>query len=152
MSEVTLTDSFGRRTVFEGDQLVEETTDKDDRSKPQWLDIDIWRTKAGSFVCRKATHYAVVHAIAGCPRANGYVLRDADDDDDYPCHTCNPDGRTFGWAQESRVTVDIYRSPQDLIDSLKVDGKFTRLSHALLAAVSKRDERVDALWNTVKVD
>ena len=57
-----------------------------------------------------------------------------------------------GWAQESRVTVDVYKEPEELIDSLRVDGKYTRLSRTLLADLSELDDRIDRLWNTVVVE
>ena len=154
MTDIEVYDSFGRRTVFRGDQLVSDTTDTDDRRKPQWLDIDIWRTEGGSFVVKKAVQYRLVHATRGCRRAEGYDLRPAGRGDTHPCPACTPEALppAGGWAQQPRVMVDAYRTPEDLIESLKVDGKFTRLSRALLADLSDADERINALWNTVVVD
>lgn len=150
----TAVDSFGRRTVFRGELLVSDTTDTEDGRKPQWLDIDIWRTEAGAFVVQKAIHYRVVHATQSCSRLDGYETRRPTGEDTYACRTCNPEGIPVaaGWAQGSRVTVDVYRAPEHLIESLKVDGKWTRLSRVLLADLAEQDERIDRLWNTVVVD
>ena len=153
-TEVTAIDSYGRRTVFRGELLVSDTTDTEDGRKPQWLDIDIWRTEGGSYVVKKAVHYRVVHLSERCPRLEGYEIRDPAADDTHVCRTCNPDERVMfgGYAQAARVTVDVYAAPEHLIDSLKVDGKYTRLSRTLLSDLSKQDGRIDRLWNTVVVD
>jgi hypothetical protein len=152
-TEVTVTDSYGRRTKFKGELLVEDTTDTDDRRKPQWLDIDIWRTEGGSFVVQKVVNYRIVHALSDCARLAGYEVRSATADDTFACPSCNPEGRTHGQlAQQPRVTVDVYKLPEELIDSLRVEGKYTRLSRTLLADLSEQDDRIDRLWNTVVVD
>lgn len=153
-TDVTAVDSYGRRTVFKGELLVSDTTDTEDGRKPQWLDIDIWRTEGGSYVVKKAVQYRLVHNRQDCTRLDGYETRQPGAEDTHPCRTCNPEGRPVatGWAQKSRVTVDVYRAPEELIESLKVDGKWTRLSRALLADMSEQDDRIDRLWNTVRVD
>lgn len=154
MTDITATDSYGRKTVFRGELLVSDTTDTDDGRKPQWLDIDIWRTEGGSFVVKKEVHYRLVHSRETCPRLDGYATRQPTREDTHGCRTCCPDGLPLGtgWAQESRVTVDVYREPEDLIASLRVEGKYTRLSRTLLADLSEQDDRIDRLWNTVVVD
>lgn len=153
MNDHTAIDSYGRRTVFRGELLVSDTTDTDDGRKPQWLDIDIWRTEGGSFVVKKAVHYRVRHVRENCHRLDGYQVRPATDDDTFHCPTCNPGSELDGrYAQEARVTVDVYREPEELIASLRVDGKYTRLSRTLLADLSELDENIDRLWNTVVVD
>jgi hypothetical protein len=152
MEDVTAVDSYGRRTVFKGELLVADTTDTEDGRKPQWLDIDIWRTEGGSYVVKKAVQYRVVHRLSTCSRLDGYETRPAGPGDTFHCVTCNPEGRSTGLGQESRVTVDVYRTPEELIESLKVDGKWTRLSRTLLADLCEQDDRIDALWNTVVVE
>lgn len=154
MEDFTATDSYGRKTVFRGELLVADTTDTEDGRKPQWVDIDIWRTEGGSYVVKKEVRYRLVHARENCSRLDGYTTRAPGDDDTHPCRTCNPEGRIVrpGWAQESRETVDVYRTPEELINSLRVEGKHTRLSRTLLADLSELDDRIDAIWNTVVVD
>lgn len=154
MDDVTAVDSYGRRTVFRGELLVSDTTDTDDGRKPQWLDIDIWRTEGGSYVVKKAVQYRVAHDRENCARLDGYTLRTASLDDTFACPTCSSGGvpAIGGWAQEARVTVDVYREPEQLIESLKVDGKWTRLSRTLLADLSEQDDAIDRLWNTVVVE
>lgn len=147
-TDFTVTDGFGRRVVFRGENLISDTTDTDDRRKPQWLDIDVWRTEAGSFVVKRAVRHRVVHRRENCPRLDGYDV--VPSSGSYPCAVCNPGGEP-GWGQAPRITVDVYPAPEELIESLKVDGKFTRLSRAILADLSEQDARVDALWNTVEV-
>ena len=153
MAGTEVTDSYGRRTVFQGSLLISDTTDTDDERKPQWLDIDIWRTQGGSYVVQKAVRYRVAHAIATCGRLGGYEIRDATEADTFHCPGCNPSGNLHSsWGQEPRIAVDVYSSPEQLIESLKVDGKLTRLSRVLLADLSEQDGRIDELWNTVVVD
>ena len=154
---ITVSDSYGRKTVFNGELLIEDTTDDSEGRKPQWLDIDVWRTEAGAFVVQRAINYRVVHIREACPKLEGYDTRPLEADDTVLCKVCNPEGQVGGttslrWAQASRVTVDVYREPQELIESLKVKGEYTRLSRSLLADLSDQDERIEALWNTVVVD
>ena len=152
-TDVTVHDSYGRRTVFKGEKLVSDTTDTDDNRKPRWIDIDIWRTEGGSYVVRRATHYGLVHASKSCLKLDGYEIRQPDADDVHACNSCNSSGQlTGGWAQASRITVDVYRTPGELIESMKFKGEHTRLSQSLLAELSAQDERINALWNTVVVD
>lgn len=154
MKSIAATDSYGRRTVFRGELLVSENTDDLNGLKPQWVEVDVWRTEGGAFVVRKATHYGIIHADADCARLVGYATRRPTEDDTYACRTCVPNDAQVvtGWAQESRITVDAYRTAADFIESLKVKGEFNRLSRTLLAEVSRKDAGVDALWNTVVVD
>lgn len=154
MDDITAIDSYGRRTVFRGELLVSDTTDTEDGRKPQWLDIDIWRTEGGSYVVKKAVHYRLLHARQDCSRLDGYSTRRPGPDDTHLCRTCNPQGLAVstGWAQAERVTVDVYRLPEELIASLRVEGKYTRLSRTLLADLSELDDRIDRLWNTVVVE
>ena len=149
MTEIAATDSFGRRTVFRGVELISDTTDNGE--KRQWTDIDVWRTEGGAYVVKRAVHYRTVHARKNCPRLEGYVIREADDEDTVNCDVCNRAGRD-GWAQGSRVTVDVYREPEDLIEGLKLKGEWTYFSKLVLAELSDKDKRIDALWNTVRVD
>ena len=149
MTEIAAVDSFGRRTVFRGEELISDTTDNG--VNRQWTDIDVWRTEAGAYVVKRAIHYRTVHARKSCPRLEGYVIREADDEDTVNCHVCNPNGRS-GWGQESRVNVDVYREPEDLIEGLKLKGEWTFFSRLVLAELSDKDERINALWNTVVVE
>lgn len=151
MDEVTVTDDFGRRTVFTGELLIEDTTDSDEGDKPQWMDIDVWRTAAGSFVVRKTVCYRVVHASASCGKLDGYQSKPSTEDDTYPCAICNKQGATTGWAQADRTEIGVHSTPEALIEGLKFKGDFTRLSRQVLADLSRADKRVDALWNTVIV-
>jgi hypothetical protein len=150
-TEITVTDGYGRRVVFAGELLTSESTDTPDHRKPQWLDIDVWRTEAGSFVVRRAVHYRVVHASRDCSRLEGYDAISAEPSDTYPCRSCNPSGVMTGWGQDSQVYVDVWKTPAELIKSMAVDGRYTRLSRTLLADLSEQDDRIDAEWNTVVV-
>lgn len=148
----TLVDDFGRRTVFTGEKLVEETTDSTVNLKPQWLEVDVWRTQAGSFVVRRTTRYRIRHLREDCSRADGYDLSPAATTDNYNCPECNPaQYMGEGYAQSPRTTVDVYRTPQDLILGFQNDGRFSNLARAILADISEQDDRVDAAWNEVIV-
>jgi hypothetical protein len=152
MSETVLVDDFGRRTVFTGEKLVEESTDNIRRNKPQWIDVDVWRTQAGSFVVQRITHYRIRHLHLECGRAEGYELSPATEDDTYPCRSCNrAEQNEGGWRQEDRTTVDVYLTPQDLIQGFQNEGRFSTLARTILADISEQDDQVDALWNTVVV-
>jgi hypothetical protein len=145
----TLVDDYGRRVVFEGEQLVGDTTDTSDGRKPQWLDIDIWRTDGGNYVVKRAVRYRVVHASENCARAEGYEL--VTGTGSYPCNICNTGKGHSGWVQTPRVTVEVFNSPEEFIESLKVDGRHSRMARAILAEMAEQDTRIDALWNTVIV-
>jgi hypothetical protein len=146
---ITLTDDYGRRVVFDGQKLVAETTDTEDSRKPQWVELDIWTTTAGSFVVQRAARYRLVHTSETCPRAEGYDLSEGTAT--HPCSVCNTTGSLTGWVQAPRITVDVHKTPEDLIESLRVDGRYTRFARAILADLSELDPRVEKLWNTVVV-
>jgi hypothetical protein len=148
-----LIDSFGRKTVFNGTLLVEENTDTDDRRKPHWLEIQIWRTEKGSFVVLRTIHYRIFHAVSSCSRADGFTLVEAGADDNYYCSSCarNSGPTDCGYAQEERISVDVYSSPQKLIESFLVDGRYNYLARSVLAELSEKDKAVNAAWNVVVV-
>jgi hypothetical protein len=150
---ITATDDFGRRTVFTGDRLVSESTDSEAGTKPQWLEVIVWRTESGNFVVQRTTHYRIRHIRELCPRAEGYDLVDATDLDTYPCPSCNKYNNleSRGYAQSSRISVDVYHDPQELIHSFQIDGRYSNLAKTILADLSEQDTRVDDLWNTVQV-
>lgn len=151
MKDYTVEDDFGRRTVFVGEHLIDrETTDNTEGTKPQWLEVDVWRTAAGKFVVRRVTKYRINHATDGCPRADGYALSPSRDSDTYLCPSCKGDP-VEGWRQDDRITVDAYDTPQDLILGFANEGRYNNLARAILADISEQDERVDAVWNTVVV-
>lgn len=152
MRDHVVVDDFGRRTVFKGEKLVGESTDTVAGTKPQWLDVTVWRTAAGSFVVERTTHYRVRHTSELCSRAEGYELIEATSLDTYACPSCNKDGvLEGGCAQADRVTVEAYTTPQELISSFQQDGRYSNLARTILADLSEQDERIDKLWNTVVV-
>lgn len=149
----TLTDDFGRKTVFSGVELLDETTDTEEGDKPQWLEVTVWRTEAGNFVVRRTTNYRIIHAARNCSRAEGYTLVEAGDEDTYNCKTCNPNGDMYteGFAQAPRITVDVYTTPAELTESFRNEGRYTNFSRLLLAELAKRDSGVDSVWSVVHV-
>lgn len=152
MRNILLTDDFGRRTVFTGVKLVGESTDTAAGTKPQWVDVDVYRTEGGSFVVARTTHYRIRHLDDNCSRAEGYELIDATVLDTYPCPQCNRNGvMERGCGQADRISIDVYRTPQELIASFEVDGRYSQLARTILADVAEQDDRVDAAWNTVVV-
>ena len=152
MDQHSIADDFGRVTKFEGEQLIDESTDNYSGVKPQWLEFTVWRTAAGAFIVRRVTRYRINHLSDSCPRLDGFVVVDAEPTDTYPCGTCNKAGAFGdGWAQSARVVVEVYSSPEELISSLKVDGRYSNLSRSILADLSAVDERVRALWSEVVV-
>lgn len=147
-----LVDSFGRKTIFEGELLVEENTDTG--QKPQWLEMKVWRTLGGSYIVLRITRYRVFHTSANCSRAVGYTLVEAGDEDNVNCPVCAKDASPYdeGFAQDSRVAVDAHPTPQELIESFRQeDGRYSNLARAVLATISAKDPDVDARWNTVVV-
>ncbi len=152
MRDFVVTDDFGRRTQFSGEKLVNETTDDIEGTKRQWVDVTVWRTQAGNFVVQRTTHYRIRHLRDTCPKADGYELIPPTHLDTYLCPRCNKGGSLQGgYAQASRISVDVYTTVQELVDSFKVDGKYNNLARLVLADLSEQDERVDAAWNTVVV-
>ncbi len=151
---VTITDDFGRRTSFRGNKLIAESTDTAAGTKPQWLDVDVWRTEGGNWVVKRTTHYRVRHTSDTCHRADGYELIPPTHLDTYPCPSCNKASvLEGGLGQASRITVESYRTSQELIDSFKdpKDGKYSNLARTILADLAEQDDRLDELWNNVVV-
>lgn len=154
MRDHVICDDFGRRTTFHGEKLINESTDTVEGTKPQWLDVDVWRTKGGSFVVKRTIHYRVRHMSESCSRAEGYEIIPATVLDTYPCPTCWP--KTYGdmsggYGQADRITVEAYRTPEELITSFQLDGRYSNLARTILADLSEQDESIDAAWNTVVV-
>lgn len=152
MRPFELSDDFGRRTTFTGTKLAGESTDTASGSKPQWQDVDVYRTQAGKYVVSRTTHYRIRHTSDRCSRAEGYELIDATVLDTYPCASCNT-ARSMegGVAQADRINVIAYDTPAELIKSFEADGKYSNLARTILADVSEQDDAVDAAWNTVVV-
>lgn len=151
MRDYTLTDEFGRKTMFKGQKLVAESTDSSLGNKPQWLEVEVYRTEAGNWVVQRTTRYRIRHANDRCARADGYALAPARRADTYPCRACWVDDVTGGFGQLPRITVDSYTSIPELIASFRTEGKYSALARAILADVAEQDERVDEVWNTVVV-
>lgn len=151
MKEIVVTDDYGRETKFAGENLVGESTDTAAGSKPQWLNISVWRTKAGSFVVERATNYRIRHTSDRCPRAEGYALIPATILDTYTCQTCNKYDSADALAQARRISVDVYHTPEELITSFQTGGRYNNLARSVLAEISDQDERIGAAWNTVTV-
>lgn len=151
MIEHIVTDDFGRRTVFTGEPLVSETSDSTFGDKPQWLEVDVWRTQAGNFVVRRTTRYRVRHRHDECARADGYDLTPATESDTYACPYCNRGDAPGGFGQAPRISVDTYTEPESLILGFQNEGRYSNLARAILAELSEQDERVNAAWNTVVV-
>ena len=147
----TLTDSFGRTTIFTGTELVNESSDNP--RKPSWLEVIVWRTEGNSYVALRTTQYRVTHATETCSRAEGYTLVEAGVEDTFNCPACNKNAKPDdpGFAQEDRVQVDSYRTAQALIDSFQTDGGYTNFSRSILAQLAKQDEGVDRAWSVVHV-
>lgn len=146
-----LTDDFGRQTVFKGTQLVDDHTDTEEGRKPQWLEVTIWRTEAGNFVVRRSTCYRIVHATENCSRADGYVLVPATEEDTYACTTCNKHGALSGFGQAPRISVEVYTSPEELIDSFRSEGRYSHLARSILSELAALDEGIDKAWSVVYV-
>lgn len=152
MRDFIVIDDFGRRTTFAGEKLISESTDTSDNRKPQWVEVVVWRTKGESFVVQRTTHYRIRHTRDTCTRAEGYDLIDPTHLDTYPCPTCNT-AKTLegGCSQSSRISVEVYYTPEEIISSFRVDGRYNNLSKTILADLSEQDNRVDDAWNTVRV-
>lgn len=153
MRDYVVTDDFGRRTQFTGEKLVGESTDSIDHDKPHWLEVAVWRTRAGYFVVERQTHYRIRHLSDRCRKADGYELVPATHLDTYPCSLCNPNGVLEGGsAQAARISVDAYTTPGELIEGLRAqDGRHSNLSRTILADICEQDDRVDSTWNNVVV-
>lgn len=152
MTAYDLPDDFGRHTRFEGTLLVEDTTDTDDRRKPQWTETEIYKTNGGRYVVWSEVLYRIRHQYRDCRRAQGYDLVPASADDTWACPTCNPDALDGGYAHESRTKIDICDTVEALINRLATPNNQTGLrshshfSQALLARISEADDAVRDVW------
>lgn len=147
-----LSDDFGRRTVFQGKRLAAESTDSVAGTKPQWIDVDVYRTSGGNYIVSRTTHYRIRHLWEECSRAEGYELMEPTTLDTYPCPECNKNAvMDGGCAQSDRISVNVYNNPSQLIKSFEQDGRYSQLARTILADVCEQDPLVDAEWNTVRV-
>jgi hypothetical protein len=142
-------DEFGKRTKFRGTLLASTTTDAEDR--PQWAEMEVWKTEAGAYVVHRKTSYRYRHLSDACPRFGLNILpRQATELDTFPCPRCNrreiiEPGR--GYGQEDRSAVDIARTPVDLIRMLaNRDGTYSNFVRATLADICEQDDKVAELW------
>lgn len=148
----TLVDSFGRKTIFEGTELVKNSSDNG--RKPSWIEVTVWKTGAGNYVVLRITKYRVTHASATCEKAEGFDLVEAGEEDSYNCLTCNRNGTINdpGWAQADRVHVNSYRSPQALAEGFQErDGSYSNFSSSILSFLAKKDKGIDRAWSVVHV-
>lgn len=148
---MTLEDEYGKRTRFRGTRLVGETTDTETGEKPQWAEIEVWRTEAGAYVVQRTTHYRLRHLSDTCPRLGANLLpRRPTETDTFPCPRCNTrntiePGKGYGVAPRS--AVDIARIPADLIRLLaNNDGTYSGFTRSVLAEISEQDQAVADLW------
>lgn len=147
MTEHRIVDEFNRTHVFQGEELLSETSD--DGRRPRWVDMTVWRTPAGKYVVLEETSFRVRHLNPSCSRARGYDLVPADDEDCAACPECNPAGlMATGWAQQSRTNIVIHDSAAAFVNSINAN-KFTRYCMSKLAEV---DERISSLWSIVVVE
>lgn len=142
-------DEYGKRTIFRGRMLAHATTDAE--GKPQWAELEVWRTEAGAYVVQRKTSYRYRHLTDSCPRLGLNLLpRQATEGDTYPCPKCNPNGMVEpgrGYGVQERMAVDIARTPADLIRLLaNGDGTYSGFVRATLADVCEQDKRVANLW------
>lgn len=149
--EITLEDEYGKRTRFRGVRLVSETTDTEAGDKPQWAEMDVWRTEGGAYIIHRITRYRYRHLSDECSRlGTNLIPRPPGEDDTYPCPLCNPHGVIEpgrGYGVEPRSAVDIARTPEDLIRMIaNRDGTYSGLARQVLTDISEQDNRVSDLW------
>lgn len=152
MTQFELVDDYGQVTRFDGELLVQETSDTEDERKPQYTDIDVWRTSRGNFVVLRQVHYRYRHASRGCERLDGNItLREPRPTDTYSCPKCNPlrvlePGMGYGMA--SRKDVDIYPTAGHLIKSMEQpNGSYSGLSKSILSELSTKDDDIKNTWS-----
>lgn len=148
-----LLDDFGRKTKFEGFLLVDDTTDTEDRRKPQWTDTEVYKTTGGKYVVWSDVQYRVRHLSRNCHKTQGYDIVPAEESDSWACPACNPDKiLDGGYGQQDRVTVDVCNTPTELIMRFSSINQQTGLrthsnfSKALLAQISEVDDDVREAW------
>lgn len=157
MEPFDLVDDFGRHIRFNGEILVEDSTDSPEHRKPQWTDTTIYRTEAGRYIVLAESNYRIRHQTPTCRRANGYELVSADESDTWACPTCNPDDVPGGYGQDTRMKVDVCDTPAELIARMSTINQQTGLrthSHyaqSLLARVSELDTAVRDAWMVQEV-
>jgi hypothetical protein len=149
MEDKVFEDEYGKRTKFRGRMLAHATTDAAD--KPQWAELEVWRTEAGAYVVQRKTLYRYRHLTEACPRLGLNLLsRQATELDTYPCPRCNPQGEIEpgkGYGVQDRSAVDIARTPADLIRLLaNSNGTYSGFVRATLADISEQDRKVANLW------
>lgn len=151
LEDKVLVDEYGKRTKFRGTLLASGTTDTESGEKPQWAELDIWRTEAGAYIIQRKTSYRYRHLSDSCRRLGlNLIPRQATEADNYPCPSCNQRGVVEpgkGYGVEDRIAVDIARTADDLIRMLSNgDGTYSGFVRATLADICEQDQAVADLW------
>jgi hypothetical protein len=157
---IELEDDFGRIVRFTGEELLTDSTDYPDGSKPRFTRMTIWRTARGQYVLLRETCYRIRHTTDRCPRAlrDNTELVNADETDTFLCETCGEEVHPGpDWGQADRAQIEVFPTPTKLIESFRTihhqTGKehYSRFAQALLARLSELDPAVAAQWMEVTV-
>lgn len=149
ITEIRLEDSFGRDTIFTGEHLLGSTTDNGD--KPQWLDLDVWRTQSGNYVVKRTTRYRIVHSSEDCSRVADLPVVEADPESTFFCNRCNSH-RIHGVTPEDTTNVDVYYGVSELLQGFQTDGRYNNFAKVVLADLAELDSAIDAAWTVRRVD
>lgn len=151
MTESTYQVRDGDRILeFTGELLAQSTSQR--RGNPRWIEFELYRTKAGSYVLARVGRSVVFHGH-GCELVTQYRLKPGElHPDALPCENCNP-----GWTEDvlypekMRYWAQVMEQPRAVLESLMkydADGAryLTYVAQRLLEGASEVDEKIARVY------
>lgn len=127
---------------FRGVRLAHATTESQDNHR--WLEIDIYRTQAGTYVVEKIGMSVVYHAEgARCgSRAFNYVFKEDDRAELVPCPRCKPSARPGDIVrmEDEKHETFVSNTAEEMVVTL--------LPHVSLRALREAAQNDDSLRQT----
>lgn len=147
MTECTYQVRDGDRTLeFTGVLLAESTSQR--RGNSRWIEFELYRTRAGSYVLARVGCSVVFHA-QGCGLVSQYRLKTGElHPQATPCDNCNPGyNEEVLYPEKMRYWAQVMEQPAAVLEALmKYDSDgaryLTNVAQRLLAAASEGDPKI----------
>jgi hypothetical protein len=117
--EYRIPDQVRRTAVFTGRHLAHSDSIRHGNDPPRWVEMDLYRTDAGTYVLDRAGHSRVYHVFDGpCDRGVRVPARRLRPDA-VPCPDCHPiPGQPAYDAEETRHEVTPCATAADVVSAL----------------------------------
>ncbi|UDL15891.1 hypothetical protein QEH42_gp100 [Microbacterium phage Pumpernickel] len=144
----------GSRTLkFEGEHLAHSSSRRAD--SPRWIEFDLYRTKAGTYVLSRVGVSHVYHS-AVCPLVARYGLHEETEDvltdESEPCEECDPDfDDPIVYPEKFRYWTLTSEDASAVVDALYQKDRngsryLTKVADRLLEIASIRDSDIDQAY------